>query len=157
MLTTAIAITIGLAVGIVLEPGVGVTLEAAKGMTVKEAPSLIDTLLNIISKNPFSSFANGDILQIIFFAIILGVSINLSGDKGEPAKKFFNSIAEAMYKRRNCNGICTIWCFCFNGLGFSFLWNGCVVKFRKSYICCLFSFCNSSNLTIGGEYLLLQN
>lgn len=98
LLTTAIAITIGLAVGIVLEPGVGVTLEAAKGMTVKEAPSLIDTLLNIISKNPFSSFANGDILQIIFFAIILGVSINLSGDKGEPAKKFFNSIAEAMYK-----------------------------------------------------------
>lgn len=98
IVTTAIAITIGLIVGIVLEPGAGVTLDAAKNITVTQAPALIDTLLNIITKNPFSSFANGDILQIIFFAIILGVSINLSGDKGEPAKKFFNSIAEAMYK-----------------------------------------------------------
>jgi Na+/H+-dicarboxylate symporter len=98
IVTTAIAITIGLIVGIVLEPGAGVTLDATKNMAVTQAPALIDTLLNIITKNPFSSFANGDILQIIFFAIILGVSINLSGDKGEPAKKFFNSIAEAMYK-----------------------------------------------------------
>lgn len=96
--TTAIAITIGLVVGIVLEPGVGVSLEAASTMTVKEAPTLIDTLLNIITKNPFSSFANGNVLQIIFFAIILGVSINLSGEKGEPAKKFFTSMSEAMYK-----------------------------------------------------------
>jgi len=96
--TTAIAITIGLVVGIVLEPGVGVSLEAASSMTVKEAPTLIDTLLNIITKNPFSSFANGNVLQIIFFAIILGISINLSGEKGEPAKKFFTSMSEAMYK-----------------------------------------------------------
>lgn len=96
--TTAIAIAIGLVVGIVLEPGVGVSLEAASTMAVKEAPSLVDTFLNIITKNPFTSFANGNILQIIFFAIILGVSINLSGEKGEPAKKFFTSMSEAMYK-----------------------------------------------------------
>jgi Na+/H+-dicarboxylate symporter len=98
MITTAIAITIGLVVGIILEPGTGVALDAAKNMTVTQAPSIVDTLLNIITKNPFSSFANGDILQIIFFAIILGVSINLAGDKAQPAKNFFNSIAEAMYK-----------------------------------------------------------
>ncbi|MDC0933574.1 dicarboxylate/amino acid:cation symporter [Arcobacteraceae bacterium] len=98
LVTTAIAITIGLVVGIVLEPGVGVSLETASTMAVKEAPSLVDTFLNIITKNPFSSFANGNILQIIFFAIILGVSINLSGEKGKPAKKFFTSMSEAMYK-----------------------------------------------------------
>lgn len=98
LFTTAIAITIGLFVGVLLEPGVGVSLETASAMTVKEAPSLVDTLLNVITKNPFSSFANGNVLQIIFFAIILGISINLSGEKGEPAKNFFNSIAEAMYK-----------------------------------------------------------
>lgn len=98
MITTAIAITIGLVVGIILEPGTGVALDAAKNMTVTQAPSIVDTLLNIITKNPFSSFANGDILQIIFFAIILGVSINLAGDKAQAAKNFFNSIAEAMYK-----------------------------------------------------------
>ncbi|MDD2887584.1 MAG: dicarboxylate/amino acid:cation symporter [Aliarcobacter sp.] len=98
LLTTAIAITIGLIVGIVLEPGVGVSLETAAKTSVKEAPALVDTLLNIITKNPFSSFASGDILQIIFFAIILGISINLAGEKGKPAKDFFNSMSEAMYK-----------------------------------------------------------
>jgi Na+/H+-dicarboxylate symporter len=98
LLTTAIAIAIGLIVGIVLEPGVGVSLEAAKAVSVKEAPSLVNILLNVITKNPFSSFANGNILQIIFFAIMLGVSINLAGDKAKPAKEFFNSLSEAMYK-----------------------------------------------------------
>ena len=98
LVTTAIAITIGLVIGIVLEPGVGVSLESASTMAVKEAPTLIDTLLNIIPKNPFSSFANGNVLQIIFFAIILGISINLTGEKGEPVKKFFISMSEAMYK-----------------------------------------------------------
>lgn len=98
LITTAIAVTIGLSIGNFLEPGTGVALEAAKDVVVKEAPSLIDTFLNIVTKNPFSSFAKGDILQIIFFAIILGVSINLTGEKGKPVKEFFSSFAEAMYK-----------------------------------------------------------
>ncbi|WP_258239438.1 dicarboxylate/amino acid:cation symporter [Arcobacter sp. LA11] len=98
LITTAIAITIGLVVGAVLEPGVGVSLETNNVITAKESPSLINTLLNIVTKNPFASFSQGNVLQVIFFAIILGVSINLTGEKGEPAKKFFISISEAMYK-----------------------------------------------------------
>ena len=98
LITTAIAITIGLIVGSILEPGVGVSLETTAVVVAKESPSLVDTLLNIVTKNPFKSFSEGNVLQVIFFAIILGISINLTGKKGEPAKQFFISISEAMYK-----------------------------------------------------------
>ena len=98
LLTTAIAITIGLGLGILMEPGVGVSLDAATVVGVKEAPDLVNTFLNIVSKNPVASLAKGHILQIIFFAIMLGISINLAGEKGKPVAKFFQSFSEVMFK-----------------------------------------------------------
>ena len=96
--TTAVAITIGLGFSILLEPGAGISLAAAKDVTVKASPALIDTFLNIVTKNPVASFANGNILQIIFFAIMLGISINLAGEKAKPVADFFNGFSEAMFK-----------------------------------------------------------
>ncbi len=98
LLTTAVAITIGLSLGHIIEPGVGVSLETATAVSAKEAPSLINTLLNIVTKNPVASLADGNILQIIFFAIILGVSINLAGENGKPVALFFKSFSEVMFK-----------------------------------------------------------
>ncbi|WP_294962257.1 dicarboxylate/amino acid:cation symporter [Sulfurimonas sp.] len=98
LLTTAVAITIGLGFGTIMEPGVGVSLTTTATVTAKTAPALIDTILNMITKNPVASLTNGNILQIIFFAIILGISINLAGEKGEPVAKFFTSFSEVMYK-----------------------------------------------------------
>ncbi len=98
LITTAIAITIGLVVGTVLQPGIGVTMDASQTMTVKEVPKIMDTILNVVTKNPFASFTSGNILQIIFFAILLGISINLAKEKAEPAKKFFDAMSETMYK-----------------------------------------------------------
>jgi Na+/H+-dicarboxylate symporter len=98
LLTTAIAITIGLGLGIIMEPGVGISLEGATAITAKEAPSLVNTLLDIVTKNPVASLANGNILQIIFFAIMLGISINLAGENGKPVAKFFQSFSEIMFK-----------------------------------------------------------
>ena len=98
LLTTAVAITIGLGLGTLMEPGVGVSLETASVVAAKEAPSLVNTLLNIVTKNPVASLADGNILQIIFFAIMLGISINLAGENGKPVAKFFQSFSEVMFK-----------------------------------------------------------
>ncbi len=98
LITTAIAIAIGLIVGTIVQPGVGVEMNATHTISAKEAPAIIDILLNVVTKNPFASFTSGNILQIIFFAIFLGISITLAGEKGEPAKKFFDSMSETMYK-----------------------------------------------------------
>ncbi|WP_375753555.1 dicarboxylate/amino acid:cation symporter [Vibrio sp. HN007] len=97
--TTAVAITIGLALAAILTPGEGLNMVAQDaGATGKEAPPLVQTLLNIIPKNPVGALAAGNILQIIVFAIGLGISLNLIGEKAKPAIAVFESLAEAMYK-----------------------------------------------------------
>ena len=96
--TTAIAITIGLIVGTVLQPGVGIDMQAATAVTAKEAPGFIDTLVGIVPKNPVGAMSAGNILQIIVFAIMLGIAINLAGERAAPVKAVFESFAEIMYK-----------------------------------------------------------
>lgn len=99
LLTTAAAITIGLTIASIFMPGAGLNMvvENASG-TGKEAPPFIQTLLNIIPKNPINALASGNILQIIFFALGLGIALTLIGDKAKPAITVFESLAEAMYK-----------------------------------------------------------
>jgi len=97
--TTAVAISIGLGLAAVLTPGEGLNMVASNlDSAGKDAPALIQTLLNMIPKNPVGALAAGNILQIIVFAIGLGVSLALIGKKAEPAIKLFESLAEAMYK-----------------------------------------------------------
>ncbi|MGI9334754.1 MAG: dicarboxylate/amino acid:cation symporter [Gammaproteobacteria bacterium] len=96
--TTAVAITIGLAIGTVLQPGAGVELGGAVAMEAKEVPSFVDTLIDIVPKNPAAAFNAGNVLQIIFFALMLGIAINMAGEKGKPLARFFESFAEVMYR-----------------------------------------------------------
>ncbi len=99
LLTTAIAITIGLVIGTVLQPGAGLDMQMPAEMAAaKEAPSFIETLLNMVPRNPVEAMASGSVLQIIVFALMLGVAINLAGEKGKPVASVFESFAEIMYK-----------------------------------------------------------
>jgi len=76
MLTTAFAIIIGLVFANVLKPGAGTSL-SIEGLKVDatKAPSMVDTLLNMVPTNPFSAFANGQILPVIVFAVFFGLCI----------------------------------------------------------------------------------
>lgn len=100
--TTAVAIVIGLAVAFAISPGEGVSVSSdglvAPEAATKEPQSPITTLLHIVPDNPFTSLANGSILQIIFFALFLGIGITLVGEKAQPVFKFFEGFAEVMYK-----------------------------------------------------------
>ncbi len=96
--TTAIAITIGLVLGTFLQPGVGLEFEALEKMASKEAPSFVDTLVDLVPQNPVGSLASGNVLQIIVFSIFLGLAINFAGEKGNPVANFFEAFAEVMYK-----------------------------------------------------------
>ncbi|MDD4160309.1 MAG: dicarboxylate/amino acid:cation symporter, partial [Synergistaceae bacterium] len=58
----------------------------------------IEVLLNIFPSNPLQALVNGAMLQIIVFALFLGVSATLIGEKGKPFLKFNESLAETMYK-----------------------------------------------------------
>lgn len=96
--TTAVAITIGLGLGILLQPGAGIDLGAAAAMEAKAAPSFVQTLLNMVPRNPIDAMSKGAVLQLIVFAIFLGISINLAGEKGKPLAKVMEAVAESMYR-----------------------------------------------------------
>ncbi|WP_025437033.1 dicarboxylate/amino acid:cation symporter [Peptoclostridium acidaminophilum] len=100
MLTTAFAVTIGLACGKLFNPGAGLSIPAeAAASAAGEAPSLVDTLLNIIPSNPMLGLVEGNMLQIIAFALFLGIGVTaLPEGKGKPFVDFFESLAEIMYK-----------------------------------------------------------
>ncbi len=107
MLTSAFAVAAGLLAGNIFRPGLGMALGGAAEAAGRELvrPSLIDTLLNIVPKNPFSAIAGGAVLPTIFFAIIFGIGLSyLKISKNERIKKagnavfdFFDGAAEVMY------------------------------------------------------------
>lgn len=75
ILTTAIAITLGISIASFFGIGKGLTVTADADFSGREAPPLIDVFTNIIPSNPIAAMANGDMLSIIFFAIVFGVSL----------------------------------------------------------------------------------
>ncbi len=99
LVTTALAVIIGLILGNILMPGVGLELKV-ENPEVKDVtpPTIGETLINLVPKNPVAAMANGDMLQIIVFALFLGIAMTLVGDKGKTVLDFFDSFAEIMYK-----------------------------------------------------------
>jgi len=99
LITTAFAVTLGLILGNVLVPGQGLSIPVNVETTAQEAPSIIDTLLNVIPSNPLKGLVEGNMLQIIVFAIFLGIGATaVTEELGKPFINFFNSLAEIMYK-----------------------------------------------------------
>ena len=93
--TTAIAVAIGLILSNVMQIGAGFVMPADVSYTAKEIPSVLDTLMEIIPTNPFNSLSTQNLLQIIFFALLLGFALIKLGDKGAPVLDFFRAWTEA--------------------------------------------------------------
>lgn len=98
LITTAFAIAIGLLASTLFQPGAGLDMSFDKPVEAKEAPTLVEILVGLVPQNPVDALANGNILQIIVFAIGLGIALTLIGEKGEPVVRVFESFAQAMYK-----------------------------------------------------------
>ncbi|GKZ01765.1 dicarboxylate/amino acid:cation symporter [Paraclostridium bifermentans] len=100
LMTTAVAICISLALGVLLKPGAGLDLGtvASQSTTIAKNQSLSEIILNMIPSNPIEAFAKGEMLQIIFFAMLTGVSISLVGEKAKPLKKLFECANEVCMK-----------------------------------------------------------
>lgn len=98
LITTAIAVTIGLILGNMIDPGIGLTIpEGAKYAAGNPVP-VSDVLINLIPANPLDALVKGSMLQIIVFALFIGIGITLVGSKADPVAKFFDGFAEITYK-----------------------------------------------------------
>jgi len=96
--TTAVAIVIGLVLATIIQPGLGIDMMGATAETLAPVMPLSERLVGIIPENPVAALANGDILAVIFFAIIFGSGIMLAGDKGKIVADVMNSATEVMLK-----------------------------------------------------------
>ncbi|MDY0396124.1 dicarboxylate/amino acid:cation symporter [Virgibacillus halophilus] len=75
LITTAIAVLLGIWIAKLIHPGAGLRIPSTD-VEVPDAPATIDVLLHIVPENIFDSLANGDILSIVFLAIITGFAIS---------------------------------------------------------------------------------
>lgn len=110
MLTSAFAVGIGLIFGNILQPGEGLNLMGAADAAGKELkqPSLIQTLLEIVPKNPFAAITSGKILPTIFASILFGIGLSSIREHKEERVRtaaetlffnfFFSACSEIMYK-----------------------------------------------------------
>jgi len=101
LLSTALAITLAITLATLLGPGKSVHLAAPEvtGSTNVSAPSIKDTLINMIPSNPIGAMAEGNMLQVIVFALLLGIAISRTG--GEPSRyllEFFEHLNAAVLK-----------------------------------------------------------
>ena len=127
--TTALAITVALTMGNILDPGIGLDMSTisanAASIQTMEATSVSQTLLNIIPDNPIGSLATGNMLQIIVFALIVGIILAKLGEKAEVVGNFFNQFNDVMMEMTMMvMSLAPIGVFClisrtFAGIGFS--------------------------------------
>jgi len=110
--TTAIAVSIGLVLTNVLRPGSSLSPQARQQLAdgaagqkdlpaqpAAEKPSIRDLLLNIIPTNPVRAMADGQMLQIIFFALLTGVCLTLiPPDRSRPVLSFFEAVNDVIIK-----------------------------------------------------------
>lgn len=101
--TTAIAVTVAISVAALIKPGIGLNMNMieTENVTVAEKTSAVDTLLDIIPDNPFSSLANGNMLQVIVFALIVGILLAKMGERAELVANFFSQFNDLMMEMTN--------------------------------------------------------
>ena len=97
--TTALAVVIALTIANIIDPGIGLDMDAvqkAEMTTTAEDTDMVETLLNIIPKNPIGAMASGDMLPIILFALFVGIMLAKLGNKADVVASFFSQFNDVM-------------------------------------------------------------
>ncbi|MBP7433354.1 dicarboxylate/amino acid:cation symporter [bacterium] len=97
--TTAIAVTIALIVSYIIDPGIGFQTEIQVAEKI-ETPvlSIAQTIYSIVPVNPFAAFSEGNMLQVIFFALVFGFSMAALGEKVQNVRTLIEQLNEIVMK-----------------------------------------------------------
>ena len=91
LITTAIAVTIALGIGMIIKPGLGLNmLNSAQASSVTINQTMSDTILNLVPENPINSLANGDMLPVIIFGVLIGIILAKLKEKTNLINDFFS-------------------------------------------------------------------
>ncbi|MEV6317263.1 dicarboxylate/amino acid:cation symporter [Streptomyces sp. NPDC051776] len=98
MITSLIAVTIGLTIGLITNPGAGTGLTAKDGAKPEEAGSWLDFLTGIVPTDVVTPFTELNVLQIVFLAVVAGIAALQLGEKAEPVLRLSHSVLELLQK-----------------------------------------------------------
>ncbi|WP_210147162.1 dicarboxylate/amino acid:cation symporter [Shewanella maritima] len=98
LFTTAIALTVAITAAIIVHPGAASLATSAMEFNAKEAPSLAEVIINIVPTNPIQAMTEGNMLQIILFAVIFGFAISHIGERGKRVAALFNDLNEVIMR-----------------------------------------------------------
>ena len=103
LVTTALAISVAIGVAVLIKPGLGLNMSSieVEEVTVTESTPATETLLNIIPENPIEALANGTMLQIIFFAMIVGILLAKMNERAEMISNLLTQINDLMMEMTN--------------------------------------------------------
>ena len=90
MLTTGVAITLALIGALIVQPGVGASPVDQVAREISAQPGFGQVLINMVPRNPVRAMADGDMLPIIIFAILIGLAVAMSGQPGKRVGAFFS-------------------------------------------------------------------
>jgi proton glutamate symport protein len=108
-IATTLALVIGLGVANLLQPGAGMSLDLGAGNLDQLAQiqnnagmlhghTFWDTLVNMVPTSVIQAMAEGDILQLVVFAVFFALALSAAGDKGKPILHLLESLSEIMFK-----------------------------------------------------------
>lgn len=98
LFTTAVAITIAISAALLVKPGDGMSLTSDASFDAQEAPSFVDVIIDMVPRNPINAMAEGNMLQIIVFALLFGIAMTLVGKPGERLKNVFEDFNTVIMK-----------------------------------------------------------
>jgi Na+/H+-dicarboxylate symporter len=96
--TTAVAVSVGMAVGTLIRPGEGAPLGTAAAHAMGTPPTPYEQLIGIVPTNIFDALAKGDMLAIIFVAILLGIGTLVAGEAGRPLAGLLQSASAVLLR-----------------------------------------------------------
>ncbi len=96
--TTAIAISLAVSFALLVAPGEGLNLTTEAAFVAKEAPSLGQVIINMMPTNPINAMAEGNMLQIIVFAVFFGIAMAMTGDTGKRLTAVFEDFSTVIMK-----------------------------------------------------------
>ncbi|MFZ5969143.1 MAG: dicarboxylate/amino acid:cation symporter [Bacillota bacterium] len=153
LVTTAIAITIAILLSMVVQPGIGLDMSALvkSEPTIKEAKPLVQVITDMVPTNPVAAMASGEMLQIIVFALLVGVGLAALGSKVKQIVDIFDQLNELMMKLVGLvmllapYGVFALIAKTFTGLGFS-----AMIPLAKYMFCVLFALVLHAVITYSG-------
>ncbi|MGQ8363636.1 dicarboxylate/amino acid:cation symporter [Glaciecola sp. 1036] len=98
LLTTAIAVTGAIVAALLVKPGEKFDIGADAVFEPKEAPGLAQVIIDMFPSNPIASMADGNMLQIIVFSILVGIAMSLAKESGTKVRQGFEFLNDVIMK-----------------------------------------------------------